>query len=525
MDLVDFSQRSGGYDFPRLSHHRVAGHDIGYAKYRGGGGGAVNRVGSVAYNRAHGLNKGAGGPGKSSGAQGQAVARTNSYTNAQMAGNAGNAPGLVRARRQAQQNSGLSMKAYKAGVASGFINKHGEKNTSTGGGGVSNQFGGSAWDNLNKNFNQSEWDSHVKTTFDNYVKENASKGSGLAKGPEWKGAQLGENGFFFDANYPTMIPALGKYGFKAGDMAFDPSKHTKHAANMDGREGAGITGRISVVKKNGEVRFETDGSGANPNWDKYAAPGSERMSSEGLYQDRYNVGYHGADDQGDEYASNAALGSIASYFKDYNAGTKSFGEAYNSFVDGNRKGGYAGDVLKMIDSGRMKVSDDQYNMIVTDAKNYDWDHRGKIAGKYAHGGGTYDSRVGGVSGKHVTAMDNWQQNQDAGYYQAGSMDPAEAAAMYGNDATGAQASSQDYQRQQEIDTLGNPGGSNPNLNSGGSNAYNNWLDTRQFGGQVPQQQNNYNSSNYSFDNRSQKSNQKGLNIDFNFNANRFNQGQ
>ena len=46
-----------------------------------------------------------------------------------------------------------------------------------------------------------------------------------------------------------------------------------------------------------------------------ATPG--RLSSEGLYQDRYNVGYHGEDDQGDEYASNAYLGSIKSYFKGY----------------------------------------------------------------------------------------------------------------------------------------------------------------------------------------------------------------
>ena len=92
------------------------------------------------------------------------------FTNAQMAGNAGGAKGLVKARREAQKTSGLSMKAYKAGVSSGFINKHGEKNTGNGSGGMSNQFGGSAWDNLNANFDQSEWDAHVKSSFENYVK-------------------------------------------------------------------------------------------------------------------------------------------------------------------------------------------------------------------------------------------------------------------------------------------------------------------------------------------------------------------
>ena len=351
----------------------------------------------------------------------------NSFSNAQLAGT-GKGGGLVKARRNAAANSGMSMAGYRAGVSSGLIDKHGRAKRS---GGVTNQSGGSAWENMNSNFNQGEWDSHVKNHWDKYSKENRSKGDGLANGPAFGAAQWGENGLKMDANAPMMIPKLGEYGFKRGDHAFDVDGFTPHQANMDGRGGAHVTGRIAYMKLNGEAMPEFDGESANPNWDKYAASGSERLSSEGLYQDRYNVGYHGADDKGDTYASQASLGNIGDYFKDYKTGDKSFGAAYNFFAGGNRKDGYAGDVLKMIDQGHMKVSDDDYNMLVTDASNYDWDNRNEIAGRDA-GSDSYDARTGGESQNNITANENFYKNRDAGYHMAGSMDHEEAAAKYGN---------------------------------------------------------------------------------------------
>lgn len=133
----------------------------------------------------------------------------------------------------------------------------------------------------------------------------------------------------------------------------------------------------------------------NPNNNLYTF-GDKRQSSEGLYQDRYNVGYHSDDDKGDEYASNSFMGSTKRYFDNYNAGKDNFLHAYKNYVGIKRDEGYAGDVLKLIDQGRIKdVDDDTYNMIVTDAKNYDWDKRNEIAGRDAHGGGSYDSRAGG----------------------------------------------------------------------------------------------------------------------------------
>ena len=270
----------------------------------GGGGGAVNRVGSVAYNRAHGLNKGAGGAGKSGGSPAQqAVSRTNSFTNAQLAGNAGRAKGLVGARRDAAAQAGMSLRDYKTGLASGTINKHG------------------------KPTGQSQ-------TY-----------------------QPGHN-----AENTTA------YGKTSTDIDTFKDYRNSHLAAL------------------------------NPNIDMYES-GKERMSSEGLYQDRYNVGYHGDNDKGDEFASTSFMGSLNSAFDDYRKGG-SFMHSYNKYVGTGRDEGYAGDVLKLIDQGRLKVNDDQYNMIVTDAENYDWDRRGEIAGRDS-GDYYYDSRTGGRAGNQT----------------------------------------------------------------------------------------------------------------------------
>ena len=137
----------------------------------------------------------------------------------------------------------------------------------------------------------------------------------------------------------------------------------------------------------------------NPNMDKYKE-GGERMSSKGLYQDRYNVGYHGDDDLGDEYASTSFQGSVNKTFDKFRSGEQNFFQAYQQYVGSGRDEGYAGDVLKLIDSGKLKVSDDQYNMVVTDAQNYDWDKRGEIAGRDS-GDSYYDSRAGGRAGNQT----------------------------------------------------------------------------------------------------------------------------
>ncbi len=303
----------------------------------------------------------------------------------------------VAERRQDAQIKDMSMSEWKSKYLNG-------SNTGTG---VSTNNSTTAWQKFSKDFDAGNHQNYVDKLWD-----NTSDISGLKKGPKFQGAQMGPNGFIMDANAPMVLPqGVKQYGFKPGDQFFDAENYTPHAKNawMDPSMGGAITGKIAYFKPDGTAMYEV-AHDANPNWDKYQ-DGQSRMSSEGLYQDRYNVGYSGADDQGDMYASNAAMGSIKSYFDNYNKGEQDFSEAYHNFVDGDRTGGYAGDVLKMIDQGRMKVTDDQYNRIVIDAQNYDWDKRNEIAGRDA-GQASYDSRVGGMSQSSINANREWQERQE-----------------------------------------------------------------------------------------------------------------
>ena len=237
---------------------------------------------------------------------------TPKFTNAQMAGK-GSGGGLVKARRDAQQASGLSMKDYRAGVSGGTITKHGK------------------------------------------AIPNNSKSSSTSGTTGYKAGHSAEN--------------TTAYGQTMGEFtSLDDYKNSNWAA-------------------------------LNPNIDQYKQ-GGERMSSEGLYQDRYNVGYHSDDDLGDEYASTAFQGSVNKTFDKFRKGEQNFFQAYQQYVGSGRDEGYAGDVLKLIDSGKLKVSDDQYNMVVTDAQNYDWDKRGEIAGRDS-GDSYYDSRAGGRAGNQT----------------------------------------------------------------------------------------------------------------------------
>lgn len=307
----------------------------------------------------------------------------------------------VAERREDAQLKDMSMSEWK----SKYLNGGG---IGSSGSGSSNTASLSPWQKFSKDFDAGAHQSYVDKLWD-----DTSDVSGLKKGPKFQGAQMGPNGFIMDANAPMVLPqGVKEYGFKPGDQFFDAENYTPHVENawMDPSMGGAITGKIAYFKPDGTAIQEV-AHDANPNWDKYQ-DGQPRMSSEGLYQDRYNVGYHGADDMGDMYASQAAMGSIASYFKNYNSGKQDFSEAYHNFVDGDRTGGYAGDVLKMIDQGRMKVTDDQYNRIVVDAQNYDWDKRNEIAGRDA-GQASYDSRVGGMAQSSINANKEWQDRQES----------------------------------------------------------------------------------------------------------------
>ena len=190
-------------------------------------------------------------------------------------------------------------------------------------------------------------------------------------------------------------------------------------------------------------KYKTRG-GHTPN----ASINSGRDSSDGLYQDRYSVGKGGEDDKGDMYLSQGALGNINSYFgikgnsqedvvNSWNA--NNFEKSYADWKDtgnsevGKGHGGYAGDVLKMIDQNNFKVTDEQYNRLVNDAKNHNWNSQMSSDGTQAgrshadfDASGMYDARIGGTMQSQGNMNDvtgakyaDWTNSE---YYSGASVD-------------------------------------------------------------------------------------------------------
>jgi len=282
----------------------------------------------------------------------------------------------------------------------------------------------------------------------------------------------------------------------------------------------------------------TNGNQNNTNTQSDAAGNNEALGieladSSGLYQDGYweSIGhapqkYVGDKGQGLENVHDAMGNNLR--------------EKANNYILG---GGYAGDVLKLLDENNHKdnlTSEEDikwYNSIVDKARNTDlsqWSD-GKLGSsrnmdprgvQYGAGGGAH-AGYDAVPAK-TDRGDDFQRMTGQGEYNpgdfhreyfspTGNFTPMGVPFEYERDSPNNeqnpysdnyndllnqyqtsqpvnQQEQQNYQRQQEIDTLGNPGSNNPNLNNG-------------------------------FGNRSKNSGQNLLNIDFSFNPNRFNQGQ
>jgi hypothetical protein len=202
-------------------------------------------------------------------------------------------------------------------------------------------------------------------------------------------------------------------------------------------------------------KYKTRG-GHTPN----ASINSGRDSSDGLYQDRYSVGKNGADDKGDTYLSQGALGNINDYFgikgntqedvvNSWNA--NNFEKSYTSWKDtgnsvvGKGHGGYAGDVLKMIDQNNFNVTDEQYNRLVNDAKNHNWNSQMSSDGTQAgrshadfDASGMYDARLGGTMQSQGNMNDvtgakyaDWTNSE---YYSGASVDARNNRKQQINDA-------------------------------------------------------------------------------------------
>lgn len=254
------------------------------------------------------------------------------------------------------------------------------------------------------------------TQVSNQYKE---RGGHTANDDSWKHNDDSYQGYIHSpapASNPSHVAAKEKA------INYDPTAHGGEAfGNLDyehlksqGNTDQEINKYLGTLDNSQVSNKYKERAGFIPN----AKPASQgRLSSEGLYQDRYSVGKSGQNDKGEKYVSQGALGSINDYFGikgntqeevrdswnnfDFDKGYKSW--THTGRGDGGGHGGYAGDVLKLIDQNNFKVTDEQYNRVVNDAKNYNWDSKmasdGTQAGashKDFDASGTYDARIGGT---------------------------------------------------------------------------------------------------------------------------------
>ena len=127
-----------------------------------------------------------------------------------------------------------------------------------------------------------------------------------------------------------------------------------------------------------------------------------RKDGSQYYQGKYSVGYHNDYDQGEDYVSESALGNMRDYFFKKNSGPGQY-DFEGGLADWENEGGYAGDVIKWIDSGKsgMDVTDEQYNRLADSSENFDWKRKMNSMARQGSERGTvsasaqYDPRVGG----------------------------------------------------------------------------------------------------------------------------------
>ena len=359
---------------------------------RNSGGGNSNSGGG---NRNSGSSHSSGGGGGGSSSSRPTVNRQKAKAAAAMS---------VQERRSAAKQAGVKLKDYKAGDTSqaavdrknAAIKRNNAKAQQIPGIQVNGFNGGP--NNFGAGANNNEQTSDT-------VGGGENKWDGSLS--NWGANTPGNRTGYYDMSSLEDAPE----GLKPGDMYFNPDNFPTNGPGGD--TFSGITGRVAWITPGGKPYPEFNNSSQNLNWDSYAPAGAERMSSEGLYQDKYSVGewegFEGYDYAGGEQHSDArnAPDIVNDYFKHYQEGTQSFDRAYRQFVGDGQNAGYAGDVLKMIDKGIFPgVSDDAYNRAVVDAKAYNWDARGKREGYMSDASRdfegyddnySYDIRSGGLN--------------------------------------------------------------------------------------------------------------------------------
>ena len=382
-------------------------------------------------------SKSSGTKGSSSNKGGGGGSSTPNFTNAQMAGK-GSGGGLVKARRDAQQASGLSMKDYRAGVSGGTLTKHGK--AISGSGGLQNaQNAAASGGSLGSSANQyvQKYGSGLKGYANWWNAEGLQKakdsnaawkaredakghdGSSLA-GKEFHFFNVTDKGLFdWDSTKPMESLDVGmmkQFGIKGGDKIFDPnsfkSVNAHHGATSDGTLDAHYYagGLAMALDTSDQGRMTKHQEQMTRNKYLANASGTKFSDSSGLYQDKYNVGYHGKDDKGSDFVGSDHYESINKSINEYGRGLKA------GIDDYIRDGGYAGDALKIIDSKHKQNLTSEadikwYNSLVKQAQNFDWEAENQS--RAGDAGGYYDVRAGGMSQSSINANKQFEENRNS----------------------------------------------------------------------------------------------------------------
>lgn len=247
--------------------------------------------------------------------------------------------------------------------------------------------------------------------------------AGLSK-LEHHNISLTENGLFdWNSNNPINgldVAKMKEFGIQGGDKIFDPaaykSVNAHQGATTDGRLNAHYFAEgLAMPLRTDAMGGQMDEHNAQMQWNEQRAnaPTDAFLSSDGLYQDRYAVGYHGKDDMGSNFVGSDHSESINQYINDHNAhrDINDIRSGIDSYI---RDGGYAGDALKILD-GKHKQNLTSakdigwYNSLVKQAEGFDWEAENQS--RAGDAGGYYDVRAGGMSQSSIQANKEWAERQ------------------------------------------------------------------------------------------------------------------
>lgn len=226
---------------------------------------------------------GTNNPSSSGGTNNPSSSGGNTFTNAQMAGK-GSGGGLVAARRKAQQNSGLSMSDYRAGVQGGTIDKHGRPKT--GGGSTPNASPASNTFTTAAGY-EMEKGAYRKGTEDIYNKLDKDSNGTAGTLQNSFITNFNKDGYL---NYDSTKAqfqnntALKEAGYKVGDMLWKPG-------TLDDLNGRRLTGRIGSIGASGIYHPEYEHDAINSSHQSTGNAGYKGQVGLGADQAAYNRQY------------------------------------------------------------------------------------------------------------------------------------------------------------------------------------------------------------------------------------------